>query len=331
MEMLPKKDSKTHSLTYGAMIIAIFGMLLLINRQTGSMFEEVFLYIFPIPMVAYAAIYGWKKGLPVFVGMCLISFLCGSITSIFYAISQAFIGLAFGTSLNHKRDMTRTLLMVMILSTLANILSTVVLASLFGYNLTAEVTELREMMLGAFRKAGELNGTQGSVQEVQTMQVLESMLSFDYLKRMFVIAMVFLGAMQGFVVYQLSLLILRRLQFPLERPKALILYYPPRWLGYVAFTLFLIYYVTTAFPLHPEALQDVAQTLGMFGYLFLFVFGIIACFHMVYAWVARSRLLALFLTVVAMFLMPLPLLLVGFWYLSGSLHERILLKLTLTI
>ena len=113
---MPTKDSKTQSITYGAMIIAIFGMLLLLNRQTGSFFEEVFLYIFPIPMVAYAAIYGWKRSLPVFVGMCLISFLCGTFTSIFYAISQAFIGLVFGTSLNHHRDMTRTLLMVMVLS-----------------------------------------------------------------------------------------------------------------------------------------------------------------------------------------------------------------------
>ncbi|MBQ4148109.1 MAG: DUF2232 domain-containing protein, partial [Clostridium sp.] len=107
---MPTKNSKTQSITYGAMIIAIFGMLLLLNRQTGSFFEEVFLYIFPIPMVAYSAIYGWKRSIPVFIGMCLISFLCGTFTSIFYAISQAFIGLAFGTSLNHRRDMTRTLL-----------------------------------------------------------------------------------------------------------------------------------------------------------------------------------------------------------------------------
>ena len=44
---MPTKNSKTQSITYGAMIIAIFGMLLLLNRQTGSFFEEVFLYIFP--------------------------------------------------------------------------------------------------------------------------------------------------------------------------------------------------------------------------------------------------------------------------------------------
>ena len=184
---MPTKDSKTQSITYGAMIIAIFGMLLLLNRQTGSFFEEVFLYIFPIPMVAYAAIYGWKRSLPVFVGMCLISFLCGTFTSIFYAISQAFIGLVFGTSLNHHRDMTRTLLMVMVLSALANILSTVVLATLFGYNITAEVTAMQQGMHESLQKALEFSGGTSNPQNVQTMEAMKSILTFDYMKRMFIL------------------------------------------------------------------------------------------------------------------------------------------------
>ena len=320
------KDSKTQALTYGAMIIAIFGVLLLINRQTGSFFEEVFLYIFPIPMVAYSAIYGWKKSLPVFVGMCLISFLCGTFTSIFYAISQAFIGLAFGTSLNHKKDMTRTLLMVMVLSTLANILSTVVLASLFGYNITAEVTEMREMMMSAIEKGFQMGGAQSSLQTEQTIKAMESMFTFDYLKRMFVISMVLLGAMQGFVVYHLSLLILRRLQFPVEKPKPLLFYFPPKWMGYVGLALFVLYYVTTAVPLKNEQLQNVAQTLGLCGYLFLFVFGIIATMQSILAWLTKSKLLAVVLTILLMMIFPLPLILVGYFYLSGSLHEKILAR-----
>ena len=316
------KESKTHSLTYGAMIIAIFGMLLLVNRQTGSMFEEVFLYVFPIPMVAYSAIYGWKKGVPVFIGMCLISFLCGSIVSVFYAISQAFIGLAFGTSLNHHRDMTRTLLMVMVLSTLANILSTIVLASLFGFNIAAEVEEMRQMILTTMGKAYESQGVQGA----QAMQALETVFSIDYLKRMYVVSMILLGAMQGYVVYMLSLLILRRLRFPLEKPKPLLFYFPPRWLGYVGFALSVVYFMTTSVPLKAEHLQDIFQTLGMAGYLFLVIFGVIATFHAILAWLTRNRLIAVVLSLLAAMFLAFPMQIVGFLYLSGSLHERILNK-----
>ncbi|HAE80636.1 MAG TPA: hypothetical protein DCG70_03600, partial [Lachnoclostridium sp.] len=225
---MPTKNSKTQSITYGAMIIAIFGMLLLLNRQTGSFFEEVFLYIFPIPMVAYSAIYGWKRSIPVFIGMCLISFLCGTFTSIFYAISQAFIGLAFGTSLNHRRDMTRTLLMVMVLSALANVLSTIVLASLFGYNITAEVAAMKEGMHESMVHAMELTGG-SNPQSQQTMEAMESIMTPAFLKRMLVISMIFFGALQGFIVYQLSLIILKRLRFPVESPKPLVQYFPPKW------------------------------------------------------------------------------------------------------
>ena len=48
-------NTKTQELTFGAMIVAVFGVLLLLNRQTGGMFEGFFMFIFPIPMVAFSA------------------------------------------------------------------------------------------------------------------------------------------------------------------------------------------------------------------------------------------------------------------------------------
>ena len=53
-----RMDSKTLKITTGAMIVAIFAILLLLNRQTAGFFEELFVYLLPIPMVAYSAKYG---------------------------------------------------------------------------------------------------------------------------------------------------------------------------------------------------------------------------------------------------------------------------------
>ena len=53
---------KTRKLTFGAMVVAIFGVLLLLNRQSGGLFSDLFLFILPIPMTAYAALYGGKSG-----------------------------------------------------------------------------------------------------------------------------------------------------------------------------------------------------------------------------------------------------------------------------
>ena len=323
---MPTKNSKTQSITYGAMIIAIFGMLLLLNRQTGSFFEEVFLYIFPIPMVAYSAIYGWKRSIPVFIGMCLISFLCGTFTSIFYAISQAFIGLAFGTSLNHRRDMTRTLLMVMVLSALANVLSTIVLASLFGYNITAEVAAMKEGMHESMVHAMELTGG-SNPQSQQTMEAMESIMTPAFLKRMLVISMIFFGALQGFIVYQLSLIILKRLRFPVESPKPLVQYFPPKWVGYVALFFFAGYYYTTLKPLDNEFLQNFFQTLGTFALLFLFLFGTVAAYQAIRAWLVQNKIIAMLLTFFAVTSFTIVVIILGYLYISAGFHDLLLEKM----
>ena len=95
------------------MILAIFAILLLLNRQTGGVFEGFFIYLLPIPMVVYSAKFDWKSGLMVFVGMCAFSLFFGTLTTIFYAVSSALLGLIFGACLYKNVDMTLTTFIVM--------------------------------------------------------------------------------------------------------------------------------------------------------------------------------------------------------------------------
>ena len=106
---MDKMNNNTLRITTGAMILAIFAMLLLLNRQTGGVFEGFFIYILPVPMVVYSAKFDWKSGLMVFAGMCAFSLFFGTVTSIFYAVSSALLGLIFGACLFKKVDMTITL------------------------------------------------------------------------------------------------------------------------------------------------------------------------------------------------------------------------------
>ncbi|MER2025600.1 MAG: hypothetical protein ABS879_08280, partial [Eubacteriales bacterium] len=72
-----RSNNSTLKITTGAMIIAIFAMLLILNRQTGLFFEEFFVYLLPLPMAIYTALYDWKYGLMVFIGMTAFSFIFG--------------------------------------------------------------------------------------------------------------------------------------------------------------------------------------------------------------------------------------------------------------
>ena len=258
-------NENTQKLTFGALLVAIFGVLLLLNRQTGGMLEETFIFLFPIPMVAFSARYGWKDSLPVFVCTVLISIVCGIFTSAFYAISQSFIGVVYGSCLHAKRDSNKTMLLVMGLSAVSNLLSSIVLASLFGINLQEDM----EMMQTMMRQAIEKTGVSMTPQQMQSIELL---LQKDTLMRIFIVSMIFMGVVQGFIVCQLSLLILRRLRFQIQKPAPITSYYPPRWTGYIALLVFVLYSSTLAMPAmsgRKEIIRVIGQVGALCAYMYL--------------------------------------------------------------
>ena len=143
-------QSKTQELTFGAMITAIYGVLLLINRQSAGLFEEIILFVLPIPMAIYSLRYGFRKSLPVFGAMVMISFFFGSLYILFYAVCDIIIGMVLGTRLRSHADMVKTQLIIIVISALASVFSSVVLASLFGINIQSEVLQIQSTMSETF-------------------------------------------------------------------------------------------------------------------------------------------------------------------------------------
>lgn len=325
------KNCKTQEITFGAMIAAIFGMLLLLNRQTGGMLEEVFLFAFPIPMVAYSAKYGWKKSLPVFAVTVLIAILCGTFSGFFYAASESFIGMVYGAMLNQKKDPGKTLFLVMVLSALANILSSVVLASLFGINLQTEMKEMQKMMIDTMEKVygsqGMMAGAAAGTDTASMVEAMKSIFNVNYLLRIYIISMILLGVIQGLIIYQLSLIILRRLKFQVQKPQPLLQFYPPVWTGAVALTAFLCYFISMMYPLQNVNVANLVQTLGTCGYLYLICFGIIGGAGYLRRRLGMMKLFAVLLPVLCIFALPYVLVFIGFSYVSLSLHDKILGKL----
>ena len=316
-------NENTRKLTFGALLVAVFGVLLLLNRQTGGMLEETFIFLFPIPMVAFSARYGWKDSLPVFVCTVLISIFCGIFTSAFYAITQSFIGVVYGSCLHAKRDATKTMLLVMVLSVISNVLSTVVLASLFGFNLQQDVT----MMQTSMREAMEKMGSNITPQQIEAVNTL---LRPDTLLRMFIVSMIFMGAVQGFIVCQLSLLILRRLRYPIQKPLPVSSYYPPRWTGILAMFLYLYGSVYLSMPEttgRREMIRAAGQIASLSAYMYLLSFGFIAALFLLRAYASRSRVLNLILAVLFFFILPPVYLGLGVAYISLGFHDWVVGKM----
>jgi|GEM_PF-608154 len=312
-------NSKTSKLTFGAMVVAIFGVLLLLNRQTGMLFEEILLFIFPIPMIAFSARYGLKSSFSVLVSMVLISLLFGTFSTFFYASSQALIGMVYGACIYHKKNMTRTLLLVILLSVIANILSSVVLLGLFGYNLN---TELDEMQLMMNQVMDQVTGMMNA--DPQTLAQLSSIMGRDFLKTMYIISMVFMGVLQGFITHALSLVILRKLRYPVPKPQPLAALFVPKWSGYIALAGFFAYYFNLVTQRGSEELRNAIQAVGLCCFLYLLCFGVIGVIVWIQLNAPQLRMLSPFIGLLLFMVLPQITMFVGFAYIVTGWHARML-------
>lgn len=297
------------------MIVAIFGVLLLVNRQTGGMFEGFFMFIFPIPMVAFSAKYGWKDSLAVFVCTVLIAFLSGSFTGLFYAISMSFIGMVYGSCIHAKRDMNRTLILVMVLSAAAELLCTIALATVAGFDLNADIMAMQEGMNQVFAQAGVDIASTG-------------ILTYDYLRRMYIITTGFVGALEGLVVYYLSYAILKKLRYPIRKPQPITSYYPSKISGVIALILVFVYAYSVAKPFPNEIAQNVLQSAGMCDVIYLIFFGFIALIMVCRVYLRLPGFIGMLLTLfLTMTISYIPML-AGYLYISGSLHRMLDAKMS---
>lgn len=300
-------NKKTLQITTGAAVIAIFTVMLLLNRQTGSLFEEFFMFLFPIPMVAYSVQYGWKSSLPVLFGMVFFSFLFGTVYTVFYAVSEGIIGLVFGSCLHRKVDTMKTLFAVMFLSVIANVFDLVVLAGLFGMSLKEQVAEMQGMMDDVFAQAG--------------VALPGNILTENYLMQIMIVSMIIMGILQGIVIYALSLAVLRRLRFQVQKPKSVYLYFPPAWTGFLALLLFFFYIVSFGRPLGNEIVQNILQAAGICGGFYLIVFGMVAVMLFVRIHMSGAKILGILICVIGYFMFSQFFVFFGFFYLVTSWHR----------
>ena len=295
-------------MTTGAMLVAIFGLLMLLNRQTGGMLEGAFQYLIPIPMVAYTAMYGLKPSLSAFAAMAMLAVLLGNVSTLFFEMACVLSGLVLGFCLYKKLDSTKTLLIVMFMSAAINLIDTFVISAISGVDLQSELTAMQDMMRQIAQQAG--------------MTLPDAVLDEGYLLRILIISMTFGGALQGFIIYEVSLLLLRKLRFAVQKPRPLSTYHPPKWTAVVSLAAIAAMIVAAGIAISPEGqligqyetVYAVCQTLGLIANIYLTAFGIIALARLLSAYGMRSRALRVLICFLSMMFMSQLAMVLGFLY-----------------
>ena len=103
--------NKTKKLTQGAMLLAILGALILIDRMTAYWFTEFVVLIAPIIIIIYIAMQSFKDGILLSVGVIIISFLLGNFqtTYLIYIPVGVITGLLYGFGVKKGLDKTTLL------------------------------------------------------------------------------------------------------------------------------------------------------------------------------------------------------------------------------
>lgn len=304
----------TLKLTQGALITAVFGVLLFLNRQTAGMAEEILVYVFPLPLAIYAAKYGTVSGLPVFAAMCLISFLLGTPAQAINAGMYAVIGLVFGTCLHRKSDSVKTMAAVMFTAILVNVIRLIFMASLTGIDFHEEVEEYRLIISESFGRAG--------------IEYPEELLSFSFLGRLLVTSIIASGALQGFLIYQLNLLIMKKLRQNVPAPRGIYELHPPEITGYLAAAAFGMYTLLFGFVQNNAFLQTAVMTVGLLGYLYLLFFGFIGANLIIRGILSGKRFLSSVISLLLIFILAVPMAVLGAVYISSPETYMELLKKT---
>lgn len=138
-------------------MVALIGVMLLINLQSAGILESVY-WLLSFPVMVFTAQYGVKKALVPCVAALLMSIMIATPTSIFYLFVAIVVGLSYGGGVKAGVNNGILLGVTIILDLVALVITTVILSSIFGYNPAQEVKVMRDTLssFGQFTNTSQL-------------------------------------------------------------------------------------------------------------------------------------------------------------------------------
>lgn len=316
-----KKDmNKTKKLTQGAMMLAILGALIIIDRMTAYWFTTFVVLIAPIIIIMYSAMQSFKDGILLSVGVLIISFLLGNFqtTYLIYIPVGVVTGLAYSYGVIKGLDKSTLLFIACITYAVGELLATYIVYPILGFPVAQMIEELKIAM----DQAGGISGFNYTEVFNSAGFELDKLLVIIYL-----LSTILTGAMEGILIHIITIFLLKR--FKIKDLGRINIWdiKPNKVLSYICmlstFTFFFKDKITN------EILSYVLLTIGIIGFFILLYYGYL--FVTLYgAIVLRKNVGAIF--VILCFLFPVlffVLMILGFLYGAGPLRQYLKDKMDL--
>lgn len=302
--------NETRKITDGAMLVAIMGAILLLDRQLAGLIEGTFLFLYPLPMVMFSSKYGLKDSWIVLFAIAVIGFVTTIPSSAIIAIFYSLIGLVYGSGVYAKLSQKKLLIRTVSLAILVNVITVVVFSSFFGYDITSEIAMLKDMFSQLEQQVGiSLAAGVDINQLLTTAMIMSVMLS---------------GVLNAVVLHMVSLLIFKRMHIEVKKGLPFIYYYPPKWCGYLALVGMVAFQYAVHQPFEQAAFNIALQAIGMCGLLYLLVFGVVALMLTIRVYFPTMKWMGVLLVVMLVFGFSLAVEILGFLYIATNFHARLL-------
>lgn len=302
-------NRNVRKITDGAMMAAIVGVMLVINRQFAGLLEDLLLFAFPLPMVFYAAKYGAKQSFVLYAAILGLTFILSTPQTLFYVASEMLIGLIYGAGIHDRKPTGKIILITVLLSVVVTVITMFVAAGFFGYDIAGELQMYMDMM-------DQVSASTGMTFAMSDMKA--------FLLNIMIVSTILTGVMQGFVTHLISRIMLKRLRIYVEPIKPLIEYFPPKWSGYLGIACLVLYYASVYKPLDNVWANNIMQAVGICGMIYLAFFGYIAMTFILRYAVGFSKGLAIFVGILLFLMMSMPMAFLGFLYITTDHHRKML-------
>lgn len=306
--------NKTKKLTQGAMLMAIFGALVLIDRITAYWFTEFVVLVSPIVIIMYSAMYTLKDGILLSVGIAVLSFILGNFNTVYliYIPVGIVTGLAYSFTLTKTENKTTLLLVAIATYAISEIIVSYVVYPIIGLPISQQLSELCLMF-------EEIKNSSG-IDYTKTFE----MAGIDFstlLILLFAISIVIVGIMEGFIIHVLVIFMMKRFRIKnIENTNIWNIKSNPV-LAYICFgSLFLLFlnrYIDN------QVYKYASVIISMLGTIVLLFYGYI--YLVLYGKLVLKRNIGTLVILISLFVpaVIIGLTIIGFLYAAGPLRKQL--------
>lgn len=304
--------NQTKKITQGAMMLAILGAMILLDRVMSFLFTELIVLIVPVILIMYSCMNTFKDGLVLSVGIIILSFILGNfnMTYLIYTPVGIVTGIVYSYGLSKGKDRTTLLFYAIVTYVIGEIASYYIIMPVLGFPIQELLTSYKESI-----------NQVTSVSGVNYEAVLGNVgINLDkYIIIMVMLSTILMGIMEGLLIHILSVFLLKRFKIRDIGTISLWDIKPNPVVAYVSFLS--MFFLNFAKLITNETVYYICVTITIVGAMVLIYYAYL--FFMLYGAIVLKKRFGGLIVILCLFLPPLMIMLmiVGFLYGSGPLRR----------